>query len=71
MQQFLNNCPEEFKQNRDYHHISRIISNLYSLRKLLKQNIEIHPEKRHIHLKFLKTQLDAEKPKHVLGAIRN
>lgn len=57
MQQFLITCHEDFKNERDYHHISRIISNLYSLRKLLKQNIEVLPMKRHIHLKFLKTQL--------------
>jgi hypothetical protein len=69
MQQFLVTCPEEFKQNRDYHHISRIISNLYSLRKLLKQNIETYPAKRHIHLKFLKTHLATEPSKHVLGVI--
>ena len=36
MQQFLVTCQEDFKNERDYHHISRIISNLYSLRKLLK-----------------------------------
>lgn len=57
MQQFLVNCPEEFKNKRDYHHISRIISNLYSLRKILKQNIAVFPTKRHVHLKYLKTQL--------------
>jgi hypothetical protein len=69
MQQFLVTCPEEFKNERDYHHISRIISNLYSLRKLLKQNIDVFPEKRHIHLKFLKTQLSQQKSKHVLGVL--
>lgn len=61
MQQFLVTCQEEFKNERDYHHISRIISNLYSLRKLLKQNIDVFPTKRHIHLKFIKTQLSREK----------
>ena len=69
MQQFLVTCPEEFKNERDYHHISRIISNLYSLRKLLKQNIEVLPSKRHIHLKFLKTQLSQQRSKHVMGII--
>ena len=61
MQQFLVTCGEGFKNERDYHHISRIISNVYSLGKLLKQNIEVAPNKRHIHLKFLKTQLTREK----------
>ena len=67
MQQFLVTCPEEFKKDRDYHHISRIISNLYSLRKLLKQNIDTFSTKRHIHLKFLKTEL--ANSKHVLGIL--
>ncbi len=58
MQQFLITCREEFKKARDYHHISRIISNLYSLRKLLKQNIESAPTKRHVIVKFLKTRLE-------------
>ena len=69
MQQFLVTTQEEFKNERDYHHISRIISNLYSLRKLLKQNIDVFPTKRHIHLKFLKTQLSSQKTKHVLGVL--
>ncbi len=70
MQQFLVTCQEEFKNERDYHHISRIISNLYSLRKLLKQNIDVFPTKRHIHLKFIKTQLKSlGKVKHVLGVV--
>lgn len=71
MQQFLVTCPEEFKQARDYHHISRLISNLYSLRKLLKQNIEVCSEKRHLHIKFLKTQLQgiSKRPKPVLGIL--
>lgn len=57
MQHFLVTCHEEFKTRRDYHHISRIISNLYSLRKLLNQNVEALPQKRHVILKFLKTRL--------------
>ncbi len=61
MQQFLVNCQEDFKNERDYHHISRIISNLYSLKKLLKQKIRMFPAQRHIHLKFLKTQLPGQR----------
>lgn len=57
MQQFLVNCGENFKNERDYHHISRIISNLYSLKKLLGQKISVFPSQRHVQLKFLKTQL--------------
>jgi len=69
MQQFLVTCQETFKNERDYHHISRIISNLYSLRKLLKQNIDVSPTKRHIHLKFLKTQIASRNSKNVLGIL--
>lgn len=69
MQQFLIGSGEKFKNERDYHHISRIISNLYSLRKLLKQNVDVFPQKRHIHVKFLKTQLSSQKTKHVLGVL--
>lgn len=69
MQQFLVTCHESFKTERDYHHISRIISNLHSVGKLLKQNIETLPRKRHIHLKFLKTQLASDKPRNVLGIL--
>ena len=71
MQQFLITCREEFKKRRDYHHISRIISNLYSLRKLLKQNIESAPTKRYAIVKFLKTRLEnkGDKEKPVLGIL--
>lgn len=70
MQQFLVNCPEEFKKGRDYHHMSRMISNLYSVRKLLKQNISVFPEKRHVILKFLKTRVaKKEGSKPVLGIL--
>lgn len=57
MQQFLVNCREEFKKARDYHHISRMISNLYSIRKFLQQNVASSPSKRHVLLKFLKTRV--------------
>jgi len=71
MQHFLVTCREDFKISRDYHHISRVISNLYSVRKLLKQNIQVFPTKRHINLKFLKTRLTppAQKEKPVLGIV--
>ncbi|HEY4255508.1 MAG TPA: hypothetical protein VGM34_04100 [Chlamydiales bacterium] len=71
MQQFLVNCPEEFKAVRDYHHISRIISNLHSNRKLLKKQVAALPSQRHIALKFLKTRLSLAKGKSktVLGIL--
>ncbi len=73
MQHFLVTCQDDFKKSRDYHHISRIISNLYSVQKLLKQNIEVFPAKRHVIIKFLKTRLvqpnKKEEGKAVLGIL--
>ncbi len=67
MQKFLVTCVDEFKSTRDYHHISRIISLFYLMRKLLKQKMEAFPHERHQILKFLKTKLSGEKP--VLGIL--
>lgn len=74
MQQFLVTCQEDFKKRRDYHHISRIISNLYSLRKVLRQNVEASSHKRHVLAKFLKTKIDMDqspgsKGRSVLGIL--
>jgi hypothetical protein len=71
MRHFLVCVREDFKQLRDYHHISRIISNLHSLRKFIKQNIDAYPAKRHVVFKFLKTKLtfSAGKEKPVLGIL--
>ena len=63
MQHFLVSCSDDFKKERDYHHISRLISNLHSLRKFLKQPAS----KRQILLKFLKTKLEGDRP--VLGIL--
>ncbi|KKM81166.1 hypothetical protein LCGC14_1332580, partial [marine sediment metagenome] len=70
MQQFLIMSRDEFKSQRDYHHISRIISILYMIRKLLKKNIEENQDKRYLILKFLKTKLKANsQEKSVLGIL--
>jgi hypothetical protein len=70
MQFFLVTCRDEFKINRDYHHISRIISVLYIVRKLLKQKIKTKPHQRHLMVKFLKTYIqDGGKKKAVLGVL--
>ena len=66
MQQFLVTCSEEFKRVRDHHHISRIISNLYSIRRWLKQNVRSFASKRHVVLKLFRTHLE-NKP--VLGVL--
>ncbi|MFA6119220.1 MAG: hypothetical protein WCT85_02575 [Parachlamydiales bacterium] len=71
MQHFLIMSRDEFKSQRDYHHISRIISILYMIRKILKQNIYLNPDKRHVILKFLKTKLilPTQGEKTVLGVL--
>jgi len=73
MQQFLVTCREEFKEGRDYHHMSRMISNIYSLRKVLQQNVKVSSGKRHVNVKFLKTRLLATNgvgsEKSVLGVL--
>lgn len=71
MQHFLVCVREDFKNLRDYHHISRIISNLHSLRKFIKQNVHVYPNKRHVIFKFLKAKLTgaAQREKPVLGVL--
>lgn len=71
MQHFLVCVREDFKLLRDYHHISRIISNLHSLRKFIRQNAKVYPNKRHVIFKFLKAKLSAagQKDKPVLGVL--
>jgi hypothetical protein len=73
MQNFLVNSDEAFKKVRDYHHISRLISNLYSVRKVLLQNMEALNGKRHVQVKFLKTRIKVSErsglDKPVLGIL--
>lgn len=71
MQHFLVGVDENFKTSRDYHHISRIISNLHSLRKYILQNVKVYPNKRHVIFKFLKTKLTPQgrNEKSVLGIL--
>ena len=70
MQQFLVNCPEELKSGRDYHHLSRMISNLYSIRKVVAQNSVVAPTKRHVVVKFLKTRVQiGSESRSVLGVL--
>jgi len=57
MQHFLVMCREEFKAVREYHHMSRIISVFYLFRKVLRQQVETKPHKRHLSLKLINTRL--------------
>lgn len=71
MQHFLVSVRDDFKEGRDYHHISRIISNLHSLRKFILQNKSVYPNKRHVIFKFLKTKIteQGKKSRPVLGVL--
>lgn len=71
MQHFLVCVRDDFKNLRDYHHITRIISNLHSLRKFILQNVKVYPTKRHVIFKFLKARvaLAGRKDKPVLGIL--
>lgn len=70
MQQFLVTSSEEFKIQRDYHHLSRIISVLYIMRQVLGEKICQFPNNRHVLLKFFKTKIFSEKgEKEVLGIL--
>jgi hypothetical protein len=57
MQHFLVTCKKEFKDLREYRHMSRIIVVHYLFRKSLKEEIKKNNRKRYLYLKFLKTSL--------------
>jgi hypothetical protein len=70
MQHFLVTASEEFKKERDHHHISRIISVLFFIGQMLRQKIHQYPNERHIYVKVVKATLTTqEKPIPVLGLI--
>jgi hypothetical protein len=57
MQHFLVTSHEEFKQVREYQHMSRIVYVFYLFRKALKSLIEKTPEKRHVSFKLSRVRL--------------
>jgi len=70
MQKFLVNCSEGFKKKRDSTHLTRIISVIHLLRKLIDKRLQSIPEKRHIITKFLKSSIYEEgKKKNILGVV--
>ena len=70
MQHFLVTSTDDFKKKRDYHHLSRIISIFYFMRKLIKKKCETVSNKRNLMVKFLKTKLRYEEDeKNVLGIL--
>jgi len=70
MQHFLVTSTDDFKKRRDYHHLSRIISVFFFMRKLIKKKCETLPNKRHLMVKFLKTKLREDiEERNVLGVL--
>ncbi len=58
MQHFLVRSKEEFKEIRDYEHLTRIIYVLYLFQKALQKQIELFPYTRHLSLKLSKANLN-------------
>lgn len=57
MQHFLIMCCEEFKAERDYAHMSRIIYVFYLFRKAIKSEVEAQSSQRSVHVRVSKTHL--------------
>lgn len=70
MQHVLVTCSEEFKEERECRHLSRIISVQYLFRKALREAVKTAPQKRHLSLKLFRARLKQESGfKTVLGVI--
>lgn len=70
MQHILVICNEDFKLQREFRHLSRIICVHYLFRKELRRLVCLSPQKRHISLKVLRTRIHTpEGVKTVLGLI--
>ncbi|MCC5832619.1 MAG: hypothetical protein JJU12_06210 [Chlamydiales bacterium] len=65
MQHFLVICKEEFKAERTYRHMSRIICVHYLFRRTLRLSLETFPERRYISVKLVREKLYGNRP--VLG----
>ncbi|MCB1118452.1 MAG: hypothetical protein KDK65_00670 [Chlamydiia bacterium] len=70
MQQVLLSCSEEFKDQRDCRHLSRLVCIHYLFRKQLETRVERNPKKRHLLFKVFRAQIQRDKQrKKVLGII--
>lgn len=59
---------DEFKKQRSFPHLTRMISSMYLIRNRLERDLRTLPEKRHIQLRFIQTKLSfAFGQKPVLG----
>ncbi len=65
MQHFLVICPDSFKAERTFRHMSRIICAHYLFRRALKFSRESFPDRRYISVKLVRAKLQGKRP--VLG----
>ncbi len=59
MQYFLVLCPDAFKEARSFHHLSRLVSLHYLFRRRLKQGGDSKENRRRLHRKIFRTELDS------------
>lgn len=67
---FLAISTPEFRNQRPYRHITRLACSLYLIRKNLRRAVSTYPEKRHLNIRFVQTELEfpfGKKP--VLGLL--
>lgn len=57
MQHFLVTCGQEFKELRDYRHMSRIIYVQYLLKRSMLLALESYPDRRHVYAKVYQSRL--------------
>lgn len=58
MSRFLALSQEEFRSQRPYRHLTRLVTSLYLVRKNLRRAIVSFPEKRHLVMRFIHTTLE-------------
>ncbi len=69
LQRFLVVTSDDFKQHRDYRHMSRIVISLYVFQQSIKRALRLRPKERHIHVKLLRTLVDGASSRRVLGCL--
>ncbi len=70
VQKYVSNLKDSFIALRDLKYLNRVISYHYILRKYLTNSLHIHPKKRHLSIKLLRSKLLMDKnPIPILGVI--
>lgn len=65
---FIQSTTEAFRKERSVRYLTRLVAAIYLLQNRLQKNVEEVPEKRHMCIKLLRTNLhDVFGEKHVLG----